>query len=474
MKPARFVGRRYLVEEEPFDIGIMLWFHGVDPETLERVVVAERNQYLSDDEKSLFPRAGTLLASLGQVAPRLLHVLGRNREPYAYVLEDVEGLTLAAMLTVLRERGEFLPVDIAQAIVRELVDLVRAPVPLRVGIGEVLITPDGRVRAKPKLEELEARQTVGAAVLVIQPQVSYLSPESVRGFDRTFASEMFTLGVILYELIANRHPFVAPNHDNTMFEILTRIQRALPPPLEAFRADVPPEVTAFIDRAMAPEPTHRFKTWDEFLAGLPSRTPDQILAAMPIPPEREPPLVIGPWDQITADDLVPQAQPMVLSRLPDPLPPMPALVVQPGVHYGRDRRPMLEAGSFYVDMAPVSRAEYQRFILATRGRAALDPTADWSFQTNVSLVDAAGYAQWAGKRLPTDAEWSSAMLQHSARIYDPYRAVWEWMATRSTDGGYVVRGGRWRNVPDRIPQFGNRSHETDPAPDVGFRCVQDV
>lgn len=474
MRPVRFVGRRYLVEERPFSLGVTNLFRGVDPTSLERVVVVEPSVYLRQDEQELFALAGQWFASLGPVAPELRHVLGTAGTPAAYVIEDVEGLTLEDMLASLRERREFLPVDIAQAIVRELVDLVRAPVMLRFGIKEVLIAPDGRVRAKPRLEPLEARQTVGAALLVVEPQVGYLSPEVVRGHARSFASEMFTLGVILYELIANRHPFISGDRETTMFEILTRVKRALPPPIQAFRRDVPAQVAAFLDRALAPQPSHRFGSWDEFLAELPARSPAEILAAMPVPPEREPPYVIPSLEGVTADDLTVLPLPPRMARVPEVLPPRIPASSRGSTRYGRDRRPMIRAGNLYIDVTPVTCAEYQRFILATEGPDALDPTADWNLQTAISIDDARRYARWAGKRLPTDDEWEAAMAQHANTLYDPYRAVWEWTTSPVEDGGYVVRGGRWRDAVDRLPQIGNRSYETGPADDVGFRCVEDA
>lgn len=467
MNLTRFIGKRYLVEHEPFDISVLAYSRGVDPETLERVVVVEPGEHLDEDKQidadRMFPAAGRLFTSLGGVAPRLIHSLGKHGQPCAYVFEDLEGLTVDEMMVALRARREFLPVEIAQAIVRELVELVRAPVHLRVPVGEVMITPEGRVRARPKLEfpaatnwAMEHDQSRG--------RVSFLQSEVVGGL----GAAIFYLGEMLYELLANRHPFRPADEEKTL---LPRIQGSLPPPLHAFRRDVPPELVTCIDRALSRRRSDRFTTWSEFLADLPARTPEQILAAMPIPPEREPPLVVGPWAHIPADDLEPLALPA-----PRParfeLPPM--FEGRDSNRYGRDRRPMRQMGSLLVDLDVVSRAEYQQFLLVTQGPDALDPTVDCSAQTGISFDEAASYARWAGKRLPTEDEWHAVMAAEDSRLYDPRRAVWEWTTTRSPQGGHVVRGGRLRKAQHLVGRLVNRSIETEPAPDVGFRCVQDV
>ncbi len=183
---------------------------------------------------------------------------------------------------------------------------------------------------------------------------------------------------------------------------------------------------------------------------------------------------------------------------------------------------------FYMDKYEVTNALYASFLSAT-GRTAPDPAvgkADWNIWSDqsppagygdhpvvgVSREDAAAFCAWAGKRLPTEAEWQQACQGKDQRLYpwgngvsalemnyedsnkgettrvgsfpegaSPYGAldmagnVWEWTASpyKSEGGPYVLRGGSWFD-PAAFAKCTYRFYA--PSGDrntiVGFRCVQ--
>jgi len=93
---------------------------------------------------------------------------------------------------------------------------------------------------------------------------SYMSPEQLENRPLGFHSDMYSLGVVLYELLTGRKPFVADDIQALVQRILHQ-DPALPSTL---RAGVPKSVDAIVLRAMGKKPEHRYKTWAEFALDL--------------------------------------------------------------------------------------------------------------------------------------------------------------------------------------------------------------
>jgi formylglycine-generating enzyme required for sulfatase activity len=188
--------------------------------------------------------------------------------------------------------------------------------------------------------------------------------------------------------------------------------------------------------------------------------------------------------------------------------------------------------AFSIDKHEVTNVSYRQFMKAT-GHAAPSYWSDAKWNgalqpvVGVSWLDADAYCQWAGRRLPTEAEWEKAARGTDAREYpwgnqwdsgranslesrvdrtvavgsypsgvSPYGVhdmagnVWEWVAdwfdsdyySRSPDRDpqgpssgslKVLRGGSWLNGPTSL-RAANRSSRTpvDPSRYIGFRCAK--
>ncbi len=92
----------------------------------------------------------------------------------------------------------------------------------------------------------------------------YMSPEQIEGRTLTLHSDMYSLGVSLYELLTGSRPFSG----KTMEELLNRILRDEPAPPSSVRPDLPKDIDRIILQAIGKKPEHRYATWAEFALEL--------------------------------------------------------------------------------------------------------------------------------------------------------------------------------------------------------------
>ncbi|MGB8931487.1 MAG: serine/threonine-protein kinase, partial [Anaeromyxobacteraceae bacterium] len=92
----------------------------------------------------------------------------------------------------------------------------------------------------------------------------YMSPEQVQGKHVDERSDLYSLGVILYELLAARPPFMARDPAELWREILNE----RPPPLAAVNPDADPDLARITDRLLEKEPALRFRSAEDVLAAL--------------------------------------------------------------------------------------------------------------------------------------------------------------------------------------------------------------
>jgi tRNA A-37 threonylcarbamoyl transferase component Bud32 len=92
----------------------------------------------------------------------------------------------------------------------------------------------------------------------------YMSPEQLQGQDLTFHSDMYSLGVVLYELLTGQRPFTGEKLEALRRKILQQ------PPVapSKLRADLPKEIDGVMLRVLAKKPEQRYATWSDFALAL--------------------------------------------------------------------------------------------------------------------------------------------------------------------------------------------------------------
>jgi serine/threonine-protein kinase len=93
---------------------------------------------------------------------------------------------------------------------------------------------------------------------------AYLAPEQVRGEEATPATDVYALGVVIYQFLTGRLPY----EGSTLAELAVRQQNERPLPPSTYNDEVPETVSAAVLRALEGDPSRRYASADELAAGL--------------------------------------------------------------------------------------------------------------------------------------------------------------------------------------------------------------
>src|SRR6266700_3400503 len=99
---------------------------------------------------------------------------------------------------------------------------------------------------------------------IVLGTADYLSPEQARGETLTASSDLYSLGVVMFEMLTGRPPFVGP----TAVSIAMQHASANPPSLHQFNANVPPSLEQIVMKALEKEPEDRFLSAAEMQQAL--------------------------------------------------------------------------------------------------------------------------------------------------------------------------------------------------------------
>ena len=213
-----------------------------------------------------FRREATAAANLSH--PNIVSVYdwGREESTYFIVMELIDGETLSSLI---RRRGQ-LEFDYAAAIAADVASALNyahrhGVIHRDVKPGNVLIAEDGHVkvtdfgiaRAQTSNEDLtQTGSVMGTA--------TYISPEQAEGRQLDGRSDLYSLGVVLYEMIAGQPPFTG---DSTVSVALKQVKEQAPR-LSTLRADVPKPLEDIVAMAMRKDPEARYATAQDFRADL--------------------------------------------------------------------------------------------------------------------------------------------------------------------------------------------------------------
>ena len=143
----------------------------------------------------------------------------------------------------------------------------------------IMVRPDGYVKvldfglAKLAFEVETEADTEAATQMLIKTEpgrvmgtVNYMSPEQARGRDVDARSDIFSLGIVLYEMVAGRRPFAG----ETKSDVLAAVLMVEPQPLAKHFPEVPAELNRIVSKSLRKDPEERYQTSKELLVDLKS------------------------------------------------------------------------------------------------------------------------------------------------------------------------------------------------------------
>ncbi|HZT94693.1 MAG TPA: Stk1 family PASTA domain-containing Ser/Thr kinase [Gaiellaceae bacterium] len=257
---------RYRIQRKLGAGGMADVYLAEDQELGRRVAIKILNGRHANDDQFIerFRREAKNAAALNH--PNIVSIYDRGEAEHTYyiAMEFLDGRTLKELIV---SRGAA-PVNVAIEYARQILSALRFA--HRHGIvhrdikpHNVLVDSDGRVKvtdfgiARAGTSQMtEAGSIVGTA--------QYLSPEQARGGEVDPRSDLYSLGVVLYELLTGKTPF----DGETPVEIAMKHLSNAPKPPSKLRPDVPRELDMVVMRALAKNPDDRYQSADEMEADL--------------------------------------------------------------------------------------------------------------------------------------------------------------------------------------------------------------
>ena len=246
-----------------------------DEDLGRRVAIKILNERYANDDLFIerFRREAKSAAALSH--PNIVSVYDRGEAEGTYyiAMEVIEGRSLKELIMT---RGP-LPIPQALAYSHEILEALRFAhrhgiihrdiKPHNILIGERLKVTDFGIARAGASQMTEAGSIMGTA--------QYLSPEQARGAPVTASSDLYSVGIVLYEMLTGKVPFTG----DSAIEIAMKHLNEAPKPPSKIRPEIPEELDQVVLRALSKNPEDRYQTAEEFSEDL-----HRVEAGLPLAP----------------------------------------------------------------------------------------------------------------------------------------------------------------------------------------------
>ena len=304
-----------------------------DQELGRRVAIKILNDRHAHDDQFVerFRREAKNAAGLSH--PNIVSIYDRGEAggTYYIAMEYLEGRTLKELIVTRGPSPIPVAVDYARQVLAALGFAHRNGIVHRdIKPHNVIVGSDGRVKVTDfGIARSGASQMTEAGSIIGTAQ--YLSPEQARGAPVSPASDIYSVGIVLYEMLTGSVPFTG----ETPLEIAMKHLSSTPEPPSARRPEVPPELDAVVLRALAKDPALRYPNADDMEADL-----ARVVRGVAVDPATEDAAtsVLSGADAAAASPTIVARAPTEVVRRPVPPPPAVPPPVPP-LRYRYDEPP---------------------------------------------------------------------------------------------------------------------------------------
>lgn len=248
----------------------------------------------SDTAHARFMREARAISALNHPNIATIYEVAASGGETFLAFEFIAGGTLQARLAALKATGRQMPLPEVLTIATELAEGLahahRNSILHRdIKPGNLMFSAEGKLKIMDfglsKLLSAPHLTKSGATL----GTVLYMSPEQARGDPVDQRSDIFSFGVVLYEMLAGQRPFAAETEAGALRAVL----QSEPIPIERLCPDVPGTLRAVVERALEKDVRDRYQSMDEVLRDLRSghgivETPTATLPGMSSPGRRKP------------------------------------------------------------------------------------------------------------------------------------------------------------------------------------------
>ena len=247
--------------------GMAIVYRARDQHLSREVAVKILQPQFADNSKAVkrFRHEAKSVASLNH--PNIINIfdIGQDDETEYIIMEYITGQDLKEKI---KQKGKFAVAQAVRIIEEVCQALIKAHrnniIHCDIKPHNILLTSDERV----KVTDFGIAQAVTDATMhqteSIVGSAHYLSPEQARGSKVTTRSDLYSLGIVLYELVTGRLPFEG---DNSVSVALKHVKEQPPSPLK-YNNELSPQLVDIIMKALAKNPTERYNSANEFLRDL--------------------------------------------------------------------------------------------------------------------------------------------------------------------------------------------------------------